>query len=64
MITGECFKGYITLLINIVDMCSDNTTLKAVKFVSTDERYKAVQKIFDKNLSEADFLKELEKLGV
>lgn len=32
-------------------MCSDNTTLKAV------------QKIFDKNLSEAEFLKEPEKLG-
>ena len=63
MITDECFKGYITLLINIGDMCSDNTTLKAVKFVSTDERYKAVQKIFDRNLSEAEFLKELEKLG-
>ena len=44
-------------------MCSDNTTLKAVKFVSTDERYKAVQKIFDRNLSEAEFPKELEKLG-
>lgn len=44
-------------------MCSDNTTLKAVEFVSTDERYKAVQKIFDRNLSEAEFLKELERLG-
>ena len=44
-------------------MCSDNTTLKVVEFMSTDERYKAVQKIFDKNLSEAEFLKELEKLG-
>lgn len=63
MITDECFKGYITLLISIVDMCSDNTTLKAVEFMSTDERYKAVQKIFDRNLSEAEFLKELEKLG-
>lgn len=31
--------------------------------MSTDERYKAVQKIFDRNLSEAEFLKELEKLG-
>ena len=44
-------------------MCSDNTTLKAVEFISADERYKAVQKIFDKNLSEAEFLKEPEKLG-
>lgn len=63
MITDECFKGYIALLINIVDMCSDNTTLKAVEFISTDDRYRAVQKIFDKNLSEAEFLKELENLG-
>ena len=63
MITDECFRSSTKLMCKIMDTYSGDTTLKTLKFVSTDERYKAVQKIFDRNLPEAEFLKELEKMG-
>ena len=63
MISGPHIKDFSNLILEILGMYSDDIVMKVVDFTDTDERYKAVQKIFDKNLSEAEFLKELEKLG-
>lgn len=63
MISGPNIKGFSNLILEILGMYSDDIVMKVVDFTDTDERYKAVQKIFDRNLPEAEFLKELEKLG-
>lgn len=63
MISGPNIKGFSNLILEILGMYSDDIVMKVVDFTDTDERYKAVQKIFDMNLPEAEFLKELEKLG-
>ena len=64
MVSGPYIKMYSNLILKLLDMYSDDTVMKAVDFINTDKLCDEVtNKLDSKNLSEAKFLKELEKLG-
>lgn len=55
MISRECLAGYSKLILEVLDVYSEDASALVADFVSTDEIYKTVRAIFDEHLSETDF---------
>lgn len=62
MITRKHLKGYSDIILEMLGMFSEDTTVKAVNLINTDTKYLKIRKILDKKPTEQEFLKELEKL--
>ena len=64
MISRYCLEEYSKLILELIDTYSEDTAVLVADFVSTDEICRKTRGIFDKCLSEFNFVEEMKSIGM
>lgn len=62
MITSKCLKGYLDLILKMLDTFSGDITAEATDLINTDEKYLKAEELFNSNITEEEFIKAVRQL--
>ncbi len=62
MITSKCLKGFSNLILKMLDTYSGDITVEATDIIDTDEKYLEAEKLFNSNMTEANFIEAVRRL--